>query len=341
MRPDQLIATLPIPCAHIAPDGRISALNAGLEALFGAEIVGRHYITAFRQPTLIDKIDAAFATGQVVTAPYIGRQAGRDTTHEVTVSPVPGNGAWVFFEDKTHLEEADERRSEFVANVNHELRTPLTAISGFIETLRGPARDDAEARDRFLAIMEREASRMNRLVDDLLSLSRVEDVERVRPVEGVDLAVIVTDAARSLEGLASARGTALDVTGCDRPCVVPGDTDQLTQVFTNLMENALKYGRDGGRVRVRLDPLDAGSPVLRGAGFRVAVTDEGEGIAAHHLGRLTERFYRVDSHRSRGMGGTGLGLAIVKHIVNRHRGRLLIDSEPGIGSSFSVYLPEE
>lgn len=179
---------------------------------------------------------------------------------------------------------------------------------------------------------------MNRLVDDLLSLSRVEDVERMRPLDRVDLAGLLQGAATGLAPQAGLRGVTLEVTGCDGAQFAPGDGDQLSQVFTNLIENAIKYGREGGRVRVDLEPMTA-TPVLKGAGFRVSVRDEGEGIDPRHLGRLTERFYRVDSHRSRGMGGTGLGLAIVKHIVNRHRGRLRIESAPGKGSTFTVFLP--
>ena len=339
MTPDDFVKATPMPAGYIGADGRIGALNDGLAGLFGPEIRGRHYITAFRQPTLLDRIEAALATATRTQGTYIGRQAGRDTTLEVTISPL-GGGVMVFFEDLTHLAEAGERRSEFVANVSHELRTPLTAISGFIETLRGPARDDSEARDRFLDIMEREARRMNRLVDDLLSLSRVEDVERMRPLDRVDAAALVQGAAAGLAPQAALRGVTVEVTGCEAPRRIPGDADQLTQVFTNLIENAIKYGREAGRVRVSVEQL-ASAAVLKGAALRIAVSDNGEGIDARHLGRLTERFYRVDNHRSRGMGGTGLGLAIVKHIVNRHRGRLRIESEPGQGSTFTVFLPLE
>ncbi len=342
MTPDEFVKAIPLPCGYIGPDGRIVALNDALAALFGAEIRARHYVTAFRQPSLLDRIEVALADGTATTGTYVGRQAGRDTTHEVTISPLGAagdrSGALVVFEDRTHLAEAGERRSEFVANVSHELRTPLTAIVGFIETMRGPARDDREARDRFLAIMDREARRMTRLVDDLLSLSRIEDVERMRPLDAVDVAALVQGAAAGLGPQAELRGVTIGVSGCERAVFAPGDADQLTQVFANLIENAIKYGRENGQVRVGLEHLDTAA-VLTGAGLRVSVRDDGEGIDTRHLGRLTERFYRVDSHRSRGMGGTGLGLAIVKHIVNRHRGRLRIESEPGAGSTFTVYLP--
>ncbi|GGD31703.1 sensor histidine kinase [Sinisalibacter lacisalsi] len=342
--PSDIVPAIPIPCAHVDAEGRIMALNEGLAALFGADCLGRHYITVFRQPTLIDRIEVASRESRRTVGEFIGRAAGRDTTHKVTISPIggaaegQGAGLLVFFEDVTHLAEAGERRSEFVANVSHELRTPLTAIAGFIETLRGPARDDAEARDRFLEIMARETGRMNRLVDDLLSLARVEDVERMRPEADVDVAALLNRAVTGLAPQAAQRAVRLSVIGCDTVAMAPGDPDQLTQVFTNLIENSIKYGREAGQVEVRLERLEH-AQLLRGPGLRIVVRDEGEGIDARHLGRLTERFYRVDSHRSRGMGGTGLGLAIVKHIVNRHRGRLRIESEPGQGSTFSVFLP--
>ena len=213
MTPDEIVNALPLPCGHIGADGRVRIVNDGLAALFGTEILGRHYITAFRQPSLLDRIEAALAQETRTTGPYVGRQAERDTTYEVTISPVRAGGVLVFFEDLTHLAEAGERRSEFVANVSHELRTPLTAIAGFIETLRGPAREDPEARERFLAIMEREARRMNRLVDDLLSLSRVEDVERMRPHDRVDVAGLLRGAATGLAPQVEKRGVTIEVTG--------------------------------------------------------------------------------------------------------------------------------
>jgi two-component system phosphate regulon sensor histidine kinase PhoR len=224
-------------------------------------------------------------------------------------------------------------RRDFVANVSHELRTPLTALMGFIETLKHAAKDDPRAREMFLGIMEHEAGRMNRLVRDLLQLSRVEAEERIRPKDEVELRALLVGVISSLQGLAERAGGRVELAG--DPFTVPGDADQLVQVFTNLIENALKYGKAGQVVRVSLTPEDT----VRGPAVKVEVADEGEGIDPVHLPRLTERFYRVDSHRSREMGGTGLGLAIVKHIVSRHRGFLRIESEPGEGSRFSVVLP--
>ncbi|MEJ2036330.1 MAG: ATP-binding protein [Maritimibacter sp.] len=342
MTPDEMISAIPIPCIHVSLQGRVDALNEKAVELFGAAIRGRHYITAFRQPALLDRVEEAMAHGKSVTGRYIGRQAGRDTSYDVSVAPVMEGGQpagyMMVFLDITHQEEAGERRSEFVANVSHELRTPLTAINGFIETLRGPAKDDPEARDQFLAIMEREAQRMIRLVEDLLLLTRVEDVERMRPSEPVDIASLVRSVASGLTPQAEAKQARVILDGCEGEKPAPGDSDQLTQLLTNLIENAIKYGRDGGQVTVRLEQLE-NAVELRGPGLKISVSDDGEGIAERHLGRLTERFYRVDSHRSRGVGGTGLGLAIVKHIVSRHRGRLRIESQLGQGSTFSVFLP--
>ncbi|MEL6683960.1 MAG: ATP-binding protein, partial [Pseudomonadota bacterium] len=202
----------------------------------------------------------------------------------------------------------------------------------------GAAKDDPAARDRFLGIMAHEANRMTRLVDDLMSLSRVEEDERVRPREHVDLGALLSSVIKGLEPQANAAGVSvtLDLVASDE--MVPGDAGQLVQVFTNLVENAIKYGATGKEVTVQLLPR-AMNQRLRGEAVHVSVVDKGEGIAEHHIARLTERFYRVDNHRSREVGGTGLGLAIVKHIINRHRGRLLIESEEGQGTQVSVFLP--
>jgi two-component system phosphate regulon sensor histidine kinase PhoR len=227
-------------------------------------------------------------------------------------------------------------RRDFVANVSHELRTPLTAISGFVETLQGAAKDDPEARMRFLTIMAAETERMNRLVRDLLHLSRVEAEERIRPETRVDLAAIARSVGDSLQPVAQAAEVRLALEGVEAPIELRADADQMVQVLTNLTENAIKYGSPAGATVTLALKRDTGP---RGPVLRVDVVDQGAGIDARHIPRLTERFYRVDSHRSRAMGGTGLGLAIVKHIVQRHRGRLVIESEPGSGSKFSVLLP--
>ncbi len=330
-----VMAAVPLPMVAIGPDARILALNAGAEALFGTSVVGRASLIAMRQPGLQDAISAALGQDTPGHARYVIPGPSSEAIYRVAVTPVTGLGAICTFEDISDAEQIGQMRRDFVANVSHELRTPLTALLGFIETLQGAARDDAAARDRFLGIMASEAGRMNRLVRDLLHLSRVEAEERVRPTVTIDLAAIIVSAITSLRPMADAAGVKLDLIADGGPWTLPADQDQMMQVFHNLIENAVKYGGSGGIVTVTLaqDTLP-GSPALR-----IDVTDKGEGLDPIHLPRLTERFYRVDEHRSRAEGGTGLGLAIVKHIVNRHRGRLRIDSAPGQGSTFSLILP--
>lgn len=326
---------LPLPVIVIAPDERILHANAAARGLLGDGIAGRHHLMTLRQPALQQAISLALTQGQGGAARHVIPGPSQDVVFQVNVSPV-GRHAVLSFEDVTEAEQMGQMRRDFVANVSHELRTPLTALLGFIETLKGAARDDAAARERFLTIMEREAERMNRLVRDLLQLSRVEAEERIRPTERVDLMALLQSSLATLRPVAEAARVTLRITGESGPLMVPADSDQITQVLTNLIENAIKYGGSGGEVSVHL----ARESLPRGPGIRVDVIDRGEGIDAQHIPRLTERFYRVDGHRSREKGGTGLGLAIVKHIVNRHRGRMRIVSERGQGSIFSVVLPE-
>ncbi len=338
-----LVEALPGPVLVIGPDERILAANRAGEALFAAGGQGWHYITALRQPNVLDAIEATLGDGGRRQTRYLGSEGGRDTTWNVTAAGLRLDGGIAViltFEDITAVEEAGQMRRDFVANVSHELRTPLTALVGFIETLRGPARDDAEARERFLRIMDAEAGRMARLLQDLLSLSKVEQDERVRPMDPVDLCDVLDETLTLLRPLGDSSGLRLEVERPEGEMIVPGHAGQLRQVMRNLVENALKYGQKGEAVGIRLTGPTA-EPALRSEGVRLVVTDRGEGIAAHHIARLTERFYRVDMHRSREVGGTGLGLAIVKHIVNRHRGRLRIESELGAGSTFTVILPTE
>jgi two-component system phosphate regulon sensor histidine kinase PhoR len=340
---EAIVAALPVPVIFLGPDGRILAVNPPAVGLMGHEARGRHYITALRQPELLDVVEQTFADHAPRTTRYLGTAGRRDTTWRATAAPARltgGTGVLLTFEDVTEVEEAGQIRRDFVANVSHELRTPLTALLGFVETLRGPAREDAAARDRFLGIMEREAARMARLVEDLLSLSRVEENERLRPLDPVALSDLVLEVAEMVRPLALQAGLDLRITLPEEPVEIPGDAEQLRQVISNLLENAIKYGRGGPAVEVTLGAPKPESP-LRTRGVRLSVRDFGEGIASHHIARLTERFYRVDGHRSREVGGTGLGLAIVKHIVNRHRGRLRIESEPGQGSRFTVILPSD
>jgi len=320
---------------------QIDAVNEAARNLLGTDGRGRHYITALRQPDVLDAVEQTLRDGRARQSRYLGREGDRDTTWRVTIAAVPlddGRGVLLSFEDMTPLEEAGKMRRDFVANVSHELRTPLTALLGFVETLKGAARNDAAARERFLDIMEREAGRMARLVADLLSLSRVEEDERVRPLDPVDIVALIKSVVAALDGVAQRSAVVLQVTHPEQRVTVPGDAGQLRQVLTNLVENAIKYGGTDRQVTISVSSPEP-EPSLRTQGVRITVADQGEGIAAHHIPRLTERFYRVDTHRSREVGGTGLGLAIAKHIVNRHRGRLRIESKPGQGSRFIVILP--
>ena len=326
---DALIQAIPLPALLIGRDMRIIAANADAGAILGARGIGGHVAMALRQPDVLDAIEACRRTGAASQARYLGDDGGQDANYDVSCTPVDG-GVLICLADISRALQTDRMRREFVANVSHELRTPLTALTGFIETLRGPARGDVAASDRFLGIMQDEAARMERLVQDLLSLSRVEGQGRQRPKERVDLGGIAGAAISALRAVAEAAEVTLS---SDLPSTlhVPGDADQLRQLCTNLIENAVKYGGQGGRVEVEVTSQD-GTAILM-------VRDHGTGIDPVHIPRLTERFYRIDSHRSRQMGGTGLGLAIVKHIVSRHRGRLTIHSTLGEGSEFRVALP--
>lgn len=337
-----LLMALPSPTMLIGKTNRILGANPAALKLIGQDCEGWHYITALRQPALLDAVEATLLDGGHRTSGYLGNDGARDTTWFVSVSGVAlseGRAVILSFQDMTALEDAGAMRRDFVANVSHEMRTPLTSLLGFIETLRGPARGDPKAQERFLSIMEQEAGRMHRLVEDLLSLSRVEGQERIRPTDVVALHRLIPEMLESLTVIAEGRDVTLKVEMPDIPINVPGDWGQLWQVLSNLTENAIKYGRKGGIVTIRLTGPGPEASLMQN-GVRISVTDEGEGIAAHHIARLTERFYRVDTHRSREVGGTGLGLAITKHIVSRHRGRLRIESELGQGSVFTVILPE-
>ena len=338
---DALLEAVPLAALFIGHDERIVSLNVAARLLLGEGLVARHFITALRQPPVMDAIENCLRNRQRYHTRYLGNDGAQDTSYDVTASPVNfagQTGVLVVFEDITHVEQVGQMRRDFVANVSHELRTPLTALMGFIETLQGPAKGDAKAQERFLGTMYAEANRMERLVRDLLALSRVEAEARVRPDTPQDLSAILSSVAHTLRPLTEEADARVTLNLPDAPVVVPGDADQLRQVVTNLVENAVKYGRKGGDVRLSLR-IEASEPNLRAPAAVITVADDGPGIDPLHIPRLTERFYRVDSHRSREMGGTGLGLAIVKHIVNRHRGRFRIDSTLEKGSEFSVILP--
>lgn len=333
-----ILSGIPLPALLIGADERVQAMNTHAEALLGVTAKGRHHALSLRQPEMQSAIAAVLAENRPMTARHVIPGPGQDVVHRVTITPLAnGLGVLCVFEDQTAAEQMGNMRREFVANVSHELRSPLTALLGFIETLRGAARDDPAARDRFLSIMEREAGRMNRLIHDLLHLSRVEATERVRPTQRVDISDILRGTVSALRPQSEAANVVVEIEDLTATHSLPGDPDQLVQVFQNLIENAVKYGGTGGIVTIRISE----DHLPRSPAIRVDVIDRGDGIDPVHIPRITERFYRVDGHRSREKGGTGLGLAIVKHIVQRHRGRLAIASAPGKGSTFSVLLPTE
>lgn len=338
---NSFLSVVPVAAIVIAGDERIEAANEAAERLSAGQIVGRHYMSVLRQPDLVSAVESVRAQGGDRMTRMRQVRGEGDTLIDVHCIAVPDTSprkVILWFEDVTHVEQAGQIRRDFVANVSHELRTPLTSLMGFIETLQGPAKDDPAAREQFLEIMALEAARMERLVSDLLSLSRVETEERRAPTEQVDIVVLVKSVAKMLRRVADEAGVTLDVDLIEAQGCVIGDEDQLRQVFSNLIENAIKYGAAGKVVTASLQNVEQVAG-LRGAGVMITISDKGPGIDPLHLPRLTERFYRVDSHRSREVGGTGLGLAIVKHIISRHRGRLRIESEVGRGSAFSVILP--
>ena len=339
-----IVAGMPDPAVLLDRAGRVIHLNAAAAQLAPALRKNELAQFALRSPEIITALREAIATTETRRATYLDH-VPVDRWMELTITPVPvptlfgGTDKCMLmtFHDQTPLRRVEEMRADFVANASHELRTPLAALSGFIDTLQGPAKDDAKARERFLGIMHTQATRMARLIDDLLSLSRVELSAHVRPDTLVDIVPIIRQVVDGLEPLARERQVAIDIDLPDMPVTIAGDREELLRLFENLVENALKYGASGGKVIVSLSSAISGEGTPE---VRVMVRDFGPGIAPEHLPRLTERFYRVDVGDSRAQGGTGLGLSLVKHIVNRHRGRLLIESVPKNGATFTACFPQ-
>lgn len=332
-----------LPDLVVVVDGqrRIVAANARARETLAITASGRDLALSLRHPEALLAADVALvgrsSVKDVISLPAAGSQAF--TLHATSLADGNGQqGAVLVLRDETRARQAERSHADFVANASHELRSPLSALIGFIETLRGPATDDAAARERFLKLMHAEAMRMARLIDDLMSLTRVEIDEHVPPRDAVRLGDVLSITAETLGARAAAKQMPIEV---DCPPEIPaviGDEDQLIQVFLNLVDNAVKYGRPATAIRIQARMVDR-HPEAGVAGVVVTVRDNGEGIGAEHLPRLTERFYRADAGRSRRLGGTGLGLAIVEHIINRHRGRLAIASELGIGTTVTVFLP--
>jgi two-component system, OmpR family, phosphate regulon sensor histidine kinase PhoR len=342
-----VLAALPDPLILLDERRRIVRANTAASELLGMRLVERDLAVALRHPAVLAAADAVLR-GEAsrivefdVTTPverHLSARLGALSPHTSE-----GAAAVLTLHDLTAAKRSERLRADFVANASHELRTPLASLIGFIETLRGPAHDDGAARDHFLAIMAEQSQRMKRLVDDLLSLSRIEMNEHRPPTERVDLGRVLHTVADLLDQRVVARDMRVILDLPPTPAEVLGDADELAQVFQNLLDNAIKYSQPGTPIEVSVRPsprfLAGARSGERPAAIAVAVRDHGEGIPREHLPRLTERFYRVDAARSRELGGTGLGLAIVKHIVNRHRGALDIDSELGEGSVFTVHLP--
>ena len=338
----RIVEGLPDPLVVLDHEGRPLTCNANAREAFTPPGSRAPDLGALlRHPALRASIDRAAAGGGPesvsVTLPVpverelVAQVIGLDP-------PLPDGGRILLvLSDRTRERRIEQMRADFIANANHELRTPLTSLIGFIETLRGPAADDAEAQARFLGIMAEQAQRMSRLIEDMLSLSRIEMSEHTPPKGSTDLASLVRRTAEALEPRLAARRIRIELAVEDAVRPILADPDQIAQVIANLLDNAVKYGREGGRIAVRVATAAPGG--ARPAGVTVAVTDDGAGIPRAHLPRLTERFYRVDAARSRAVGGTGLGLAFVKHILNRHRGSLEIESVEGKGSTFTVWLP--
>ena len=329
---------LPDPLIVLNQNRTVQRTNAAAENAFGPSIAA-----VLRHPGLRSAIDRALAEGQEQSAEL---SLPVPVAREVFATVIPldppladGGRIVAVLSDRTRERAVERMRADFVANASHELRTPLASLIGFIDTLRGPAADDPPAQIRFLGIMADQAQRMNRLIDDLLGLSRIELTEHQAPSDLVDLPLLIRRLVAGFEPQIKARRMTLSMTVPPDMPPIPGDEDQLEQVLQNLLDNAVKYGREAGTISVTAQQAPPGKPWPARPGVALGIADDGNGIARAHIPRLTERFYRADKHRSRAVGGTGLGLAIVKHIVNRHRGQLAIDSTEGVGTTVTVWLP--
>jgi len=341
-RAARLLDALPDPLLTIDADGRILRDNAAARELFGTALAGRPLTDVVRHPDVLRAVDRAVAGAEAGEAElHLPAPVERELHCRVVRLAEAGGRAEIVLalRDFTQMRRIERMRADFVANASHELRTPLATVAACVETLSDLAKDDPEAQQRFMELMQQQTARMTRLVEDLLSLSRIEINEHTVPTGRVALAPLLQRVAAGLALRAEAAGVAVSLAVDDGLPDVVGEAGELEQVFQNLIDNAVKYGAAGGRVEVTAGLAERGPAGRRGPAVRIAVRDFGPGIEAQHLPRLTERFYRVDTACSRALGGTGLGLAIVKHIVSRHRGTLAVDSAPGRGSTFAVTLP--
>jgi len=328
-----VLGALDAPALLLSARQTVKLQNRAAEVVFGPIPEGSDLAGRIRAPGILDMVRDAIGSGQPRETEHAERLPS-ETVYVVRIAPLAGPAAeplWLLtFRDVSQARRIDRMRSDFVANASHELRTPLASLRGFIETLQGPARNDLKAHERFLAIMHEQATRMSRLVDDLLSLSRLELRSNLALEQTVDLVPLVAHVRDSLQPLAGDLGVEVVLDLPKHPVTVPGDRDELVEVFENLIENACKYGQEGKRVDVVLTGGADGVPI------ELSVTDYGPGIPPEHVPRITERFYRVNVEASRSKKGTGLGLAIVKHILTRHKARLVVKSEMGKGTVFTV-----
>ncbi|MBI1238654.1 MAG: PAS domain-containing protein [Alphaproteobacteria bacterium] len=335
---------LPDPLLVVDSAGRIVLANRASMRALGGPSLRRHISGVIRNPSVLEAVTRVLEGGPAETVEY-SFLVPLERHFQADIFPVPGSRkgeiwAIVLMHDLTAMRRVDQMRADFVANASHELRTPLASVAGYIETLRGHARNDPEAQERFLEIMHEQTKRMRRLIDDLLSLSRIELNEHVPPGGEVDVETVLRDVIDALTPVAATRKIRVRLVVADNLPLVKGERDELVQVFQNLIDNAIKYGASGGDVTVTCDrAAPPGGNAKNQMIIFVAVKDNGPGIAREHLPRLTERFYRVDAKMSRERGGTGLGLAIVKHILVRHQGWLSIESKLEEGSTFTVFLP--
>lgn len=340
---EEVIAGFPIPVILVDKSMMIISTNSEATKYFNSPMVGNSLYLLFRQPEVLKCIRESLSEGEVKIANIIETRNEIEKSLTLMFNPIDLNSQEekvlvISLIDESIRGSAEQMRRDFVANVSHELKTPLTSLSGFIETLKNDSWDDPQARIKFLEIMECEAFRMNRLVSDLLSLSKVEVKETTEPSREVNLSDVLDIAKNTMRPLTQKYEARILISGLNSNFAIRGDKDQLIQVFNNLLENAIKYGPAKGNVELNCE-LVKENYLANQDHVKIDIRDYGNGFDPIHIPRLTERFYRIDKHRSREVGGTGLGLAIVKHILNRHRGRLEISSDIGKGSVFSVILP--
>ena len=337
---DSFVETVNTPILVIDDRSYVISSNKAAVDLLGNDFKDRHFYVAIRQPAIINLFENVSGSDEIQKENFYKTVSGVDRTYEVTAKYSKElKIVSLSFDDVTDAVQANQMRRDFVANVSHELKSPLTSILGFTETLSGVIESNPSKAKQFLSVMERESLRMSSLIDDLLGLSRVEAAEKQLPSEQVNLGDIMLEVLEILTATAAKKNIGIEYVQDAADPLIIGDYSQVIQVFTNLLQNAIKYAGDSNKIKVNMNSIEYHKSLLT-TGYKVSVEDTGIGIEEHHLARLTERFYRVDDHRSRNEGGTGLGLSIVKHIMARHNGRLLVESDPGNGSVFSVIFPD-